>query len=289
LTLAASINAAYLTRPGFDTFNANLLTVNRRDQNYFQMIDKFSLGYAWTPRFSTVSSYTLGYVDYQDPDISRFEDRFEHTFGNEFRFLLMPTTTLVGEYRFGIVNYRDQSDRDSYSHFFLAGLDHSFSPRFNVSVRAGVEVREFYNNPNQIFAGNVDDSRVAPYAEGTVNYALGHNTSIAWTNRYSLAQPNVPDALTDEQFRTALTLRHNFTARISAGLNLAYEHDSYDSTPVASAFDEDSFDIGVSARYAINRNFSVDVGYEHTEVTSELGLLREYSRNQYYAGVTFTW
>ncbi len=288
LTLAANLNAAYLSRPGFDTFNANFFSVDRRNQNYFQTNDKFSLGYAWTPRFSTVSSYTFGYISYDDETIARFEDRFEHTFGNEFRFLILPTTTLVAEYRLGIVNYVDDNGRDSLSHFFLAGVDHSFSPRFNVSVRAGVEVREFDSSETRILFGNVDDSRVAPYAEATVNYALAQNTSLTWVNRYSLEQPNVPDALTRQTFRTALSVRHNFTARISAGLNAAYQHDEYDATFSNPNFNEDSFDIGLSARYAINRNFSVDVGYDHTEVVSPDALFRSFSRNQVYAGVTFT-
>src|SRR5215213_2344796 len=128
LTLGVQSSAAYISAPGFDTFNANLFAVDRRNQDYFQTTNKFSLGYAWTPRFSTVSSYTLGYVNYTDDVVSRYEDRFEHTFGNEFRFLIAPTTTVVGEYRFGIVDYIDEQNligatRDSHSHYFLAGVD----------------------------------------------------------------------------------------------------------------------------------------------------------------------
>ncbi|MDQ6624183.1 MAG: outer membrane beta-barrel protein [Verrucomicrobiota bacterium] len=285
LTLSAQVNAAYLSRPGFDTFNNNFFVVERRSQNFFQTIDKFSVGYAWTPRFSTVTSYTLGYINYDDVVISQFEDRFEHTFGNEFRFLIQPTTTLVAEYRFGIVDYIENGLRNSTSNFFLGGVDHSFSPRFNLSVRAGVEVREF----DHAAAFGASDNNTSPYAEATVNYALAKNTSISFFNRYSQEQPNVPDALSRETYRTSLSLRHAFTARISAGLNFAYQHDAYDQTLAQNAFNEDSFDIQLSARYAINRNFAIDVGYQHTEVTSDANLFREFTRNQIYGGVTFTW
>ncbi len=287
LTLAAAVNAAYLTRPGFDTFNNNAFTVDSRSQNYFQLSSKHSVAYAWTPRFSTVTSYTLGYVNYDDDVISFFEDRFEHTFGNEFRFLIMPTTTIVAEYRYGIVNYVDDNNRDSTSHFFLAGVDHSFSPRFNVSARGGVEVREF-SDPGVRF-GNVDTSRTAPYAEATLNYAIAQSTSLTAFARYSLEQPNVPDALSRETFRTSLALKHNFTARISTQLAVAYQHDQYDQTINNAAFDEDAFDISLSARYAITRNWTFDLGYTHSEVISPAALFRDYSRNQYYAGVTFLW
>lgn len=290
LTLTAAMQAAYLTRPGFDTFNNNFFAVERRNQNFFQTTNRFGVGYAWAPRFSTLTHYTLGYVDYNDELISFFEDRFEHTIGNEFRFLLLPTTTLVGEYRFGIVDYIDDDGRDSYSHFFLAGVDHSFSPRFNVSARGGIEVRSFDFDDDGIFDDdNDDDTHVAPYFEGTLNYALGQNTSITWFNRYSFEQPNVPDALLRETYRTSLGVRHNFTPRISAGLNFAYQHDSYDESDVLTGFDEDAIDIALTARYAMNRNFSFEVGYQHTAVISDTALFREFDRNQYWAGVTFFW
>jgi Putative beta-barrel porin 2 len=288
LTLSAQLSAAYLTRPGFDTFNNIGFFVENRNQNFFQTVDKFAVGYAWAPRFSTVTSYTFGYVDYNDDVISFFEDRYEHTFGNEFRFLLMPTTTLVAEYRFGVVDYVEENNRDSYSHFFLAGLDHSFSPRFNVSFRGGVEVRHFDNDPNVVF-GNVDDTEAAPYFEATVNYALAKATSITWFNRYAFEQPNVPDALTRQTYRTTLGIRHAFTPRISAGLNFAYQHDWYDQTIAINAFEEDAFDVALTARYALNRTWSFDIGYEHSETISPASLFREFSRNQFWAGATFTW
>ena len=293
LTLAASVSLAYLDRPGFDTFNSSFLNVERRSQNYFQTLDKFTVTYAWAPRFSTATSYTFGYVDFDDNLTSRYEDRFEHTFGNEFRFLLLPTTTLVGEYRLGIIDYLHQDFRNSMSHFFLAGVDHSFSPRFNISARAGVEVRDFDidDDPeaNAIFGDDEDGTSVAPYAEATLTYAIAQSTSLSWTNRFALEQPHVPDALERQTFRTALSLRHNFTARISAALNAAYQHDDYDETFSLAGFEEDAFDVALSARYAINRNFAFDVGYQHTEVISDEDLFREFSRNQVYAGITFTW
>src|SRR3954469_21034715 len=190
LTLSAQVSAAYLSQPGFDTFNNLHFVVETRNQDYFQTVSRFSAAYAWAPRFSTLTSYTFGYVDYTDDSISFFEDRYEPTFGNEFRFLLTPTTTVVAEYRFGLVDYVEENFRGSNSHFFLAGVDHSFSPRFNISFRGGLEVRHFDQMPDIAF-GNVDDSETAPYGELTVNYALSKGTSISWFNRYALEQPNV--------------------------------------------------------------------------------------------------
>lgn len=284
LTLAANVYASYQSQPNFDTFGHGGLGFSRQNQDFFYSTNKFSVAYAWTPKFSTVTSYTLGIVNYDSDVLSTFEDRYEHTIGNEFRFLVLPTTSVIAEYRFGIVDYNETDNRGSTSHFFLGGIDHSFSPRFNVSFRGGVEVREFDNDDPLFDEGD----RTSPYFEGTLNYAIAQATSLSWTNRYSLEEPDVPDALSRTTFRSALSLRHNFTPRIVAGLNVAYQHDDNDGRNGFAGFDEDAFDVSLSVRYAINRNWAIDAGYQHTEVVSDESLFREFSRNRYYAGVSFT-
>ncbi|CAN5209911.1 hypothetical protein BH20VER2_BH20VER2_09600 [soil metagenome] len=284
LTLAATLYAAYQSQPDFTTFNASTISIGRQSQDFFFSTNRFSAGYAWAPRFSTVTSYTLGIVDYDDALISLFQDRFEHTIGNEFRFLVWPTTTLVAEYRFGIVDYMDDFQRDSTSHFLLGGFDHSFSPRLNMSARAGVEFRSF--DGDRFF--NQEADRTHPYFEATVNYAVAQSTAISWTNRYSLEQPDVPDASSRSTYRSAISVRHAFTPRIIAGLNVAYQHDSNEGAFGVGDFEEDAFDISLSVRYAMTRNLSFDAGYHHTQVISDEALFREFSRNRYYIGATFT-
>ena len=282
LTLSASVYASYQTQPSFDTFNNVTFSVSNQNQDFFYTINRFSAGYAWTPRFSTLTSYSLGAVFYQDDAIANYENRLEHTFGNEFRFLVAPTTTAVFDYRFGLIDYTDDSNRDSFSNYFLAGLDHSFSPRFNVSFRAGVEIRNFDGN-----VGGEED-RVAPYGELTLTYALAQATSITWANRVGLGQPDSPESYSAMSYRTSLGVRHNFTSRISAGLNFAYQYDNNYGSFGISGFDQQYFDLSIGVRYAINRNWALDAGYQHTQVVSDESLLRDYSRNRFYGGATFT-
>lgn len=286
MTVSANLYATYQSQPDFQTFANSSISFSRQSQNFFFTINKFSLGYAWTPRFSTLSSYTLGYTNYDDDIVSTYEDRFEHTFGNEFRFLVLPTTTLVLEYRFGIVEYTDTltNVRDSTSHFVLGGVDHSFSPRFNISLRGGVEFRSY--DVNVRLAGNGGD-QTDPYAEFTLNYAIAQNTALSWTNRYSIEESDVPEYRSRQTYRTAISLRHNFTPRIVAGLTVAYQNDNYDPNLIAPGFSEDAFDISLSVRYAINRNWAIDAGYQHTQIISDQNLFREYARNRYYLGATF--
>jgi hypothetical protein len=276
LTLSISSYATYQSEPdlslGFGT--------NRFSGNYFYTADKFSLAYQWTPRFSTVTSYTLGVIHYDDSTIGAYEDRFEHTFGNEFRYLALPTTALVGEYRFELDDF-ETGTRDSDTHFILAGIDHTFSPRFNLSFRGGVEFRDY-----ETFG-----DRTSPYAEGTVHYALGKRTSVDWISRYGLEDADVPGTPSRTTFRTGLTFSYGITQRITATGSAFYQHDDNEALnspgSIVPAFSEDSLDIGIGLRYEINRVFALLAGYSYTQVFSDIPI-RDYSRNRYYLGLDVT-
>jgi Putative beta-barrel porin 2 len=281
LTLSAVVYATYQQEPDFSVG----IGLNRRTGNYFYSSDKFTATYLWTPRFSTATSYTLGAIHYDDSSVGSYADRIENTFGNEFRFLLWPTTTVVAEYRFELVSY-DDINRDSTTNFVLVGFDHNFSPRLSASFRGGAEFRSFD-------AGGDESS---PYFEGTLNYAVGKDTSLSWTNHYGIEEPDVPLNPSRTTFRAGLSLKHNFTARISGTFSAYYTHDDYEAITtypffffpvVTPAFSEDSFDLAISVRYAITRYFALEAGYNHSEVTSD-EVLREYSRNRIFAGLNLT-
>ncbi len=276
LTLLATTYAAYQSEPNF----AFSLSTNRRSGDFFFTSNRFSVAYQITPRLSSVTSYSLGIVQYEDSAIGTFEDRFENTFGEEIKYLFLPTTAAVAEYRFGIVTY-DNFPRDSTTHFLLAGVDHSFSPRLSASVRGGVEFRSYEDNGD----------RTSPYFEGTLKYALGSRSSVSWTNRYSIEEPDVPGSPSRRTFRTGLQVSYAVTPRITATLGAYYEHDDNEGGIVGNdsspSFSEDSFDLALAVRYAITRNLAVELAYSHIEVTSDIDL-REYSRNRYSAGVNFS-
>ena len=275
LTLKSTDYVTYQTEPDFTL----AVGLNRRSGNFFYTQDKSTVTYLWTPRFSTATSYTGGIVWYDDSSIGLFEDRFESTFGNEFRFLLWPTTTLVAEYRFELVTYDRDINRDSMTHFALGGFDHNFSSRFSASFRGGAEFRDYE-------AGTSD--RSSPYFEGTLNYAVGKNTSVSWTNRYAIEEPDVLLNPSRTTFRTGLRAKHDFTPRISGNLGVYYEHDDYDSvntlTVISPSFTEEAFDAAVSVRFAVTRYLGIEAGFNHTEVWSDI-FLREYSRNRYWGGL----
>jgi Putative beta-barrel porin 2 len=275
LTLRSTLYGAYLTEPNF-TFGYG---VNRRSGNYFYTGDKFTATYEWAPRFATATSYTLNAIQYDGGSLATFEDRVENTFGNEFRFLAQPTTALVAEYRYQIITYSHIA-RDSTTHFALGGIDHSFTPRFSASVRGGMQFRDY----------QATGHKTAPYFESAVNYAAGKRTTISWTNRYGIEEPDLPTVRSRTTYRTGLQAKQKVFPRVTATLGLYYEHDDNQAVSVfpvfSPPFSENAVDIAFSGHYAITRYLSIEAGYNRTQVISDLAF-REYTRNRFYGGLSF--
>jgi hypothetical protein len=274
LTLSLAALLTYKSEPDFTIAQG----IDRRGGNYFFTEDKLGATYLWMPRFSTVTSYTLSVLKYEDSLIGQFSDRFENIFGNEFRFLVWPTTTLVGEYRVQFESYIHQSGRDSTSQFALGGLDHHFNPRLNGSVRAGGQFR----------SDDQGGSRTSPFFEGSLSYVLGKQTSVEWSSRYSIEETDIAVSQSRETFRTGLTAKYDFTPRISGSLSAYYHHDDYQNFnfggTLTPGFTEDSFNAAISLRYAVTRYFGVEAGYNYTDVASDIAF-RQYSRNSYWGGL----
>lgn len=276
LTLGSTVLVEYLTEPSFDAPGG----LNVRNGNYLYTTDKFFVGYLWTSRFSTKTSYTFEAYNYDNSAVGAFSDRVSNTFGNEFVLQLVPTTSLVAEYRYEIVSYGTNS-LNSTSQFALAGIDHQFNPRLSASLRGGAEFRSY----------DQGSDRTAPHLEGSVTYLLGKRTSVSWISRYGLEEPDLPGAQSRTTFRTGLQTKFNLTSRISTNVDLYYVHDTYHSLssamPPTPGFSEDTFDGNLSVHYAITPLFGVSAGYHYTDITSDNGL-REYSRNRVFAGMNLT-
>jgi hypothetical protein len=276
LTLGSTVLVEYLTEPSFDAPGG----LNSRNGNYLYTTDKFFVSYLWSRRFSTKTSYTFEAFNYDNSAVGVFSDRISNTFGNEFVFQLVPTTSLVAEYRFQIVSY-DMSGLDSTTQFALAGIDHQFNPRLSASLRGGAQFRSY----------DQDGDRVGPYFEGTVTYALGKRTSVSWNSHYGIEEPDLPGSQSRTTFRTGIQTKFNLTSRVSTNVDLYYVHDNYHSLssamPPTPGFNEDTFDGNLSGHYAITPLIGVSAGYHYTDISSD-NAFRDYSRNRVFAGVNLT-
>ncbi len=252
-------------------------TTANRDGDYFYTTDRVGLNYQFTPRISAVFSDTLTAFAYDSDLYATVQDRIENYASVEGQYLLLPNLSLAATYRFGYVDYFSVNN-DSQTHFVLGGFDYSANQRLHASVRAGVEFREYFDT--------VGDE-TSPYAEANVNYSLSRNSSIALSTRYGIEEGDLAaDNTPADTFRIGLDYSQNITARISAYLGAYYTHTFYETptTNNAGSFTENTYDVSVGARYAINRHLSAEIGYTHTTFDSDLAD-RSYDRNRYFAGV----
>lgn len=278
LTVNLAVSALYRSEPDF----SSNLTVDRRAGNYFSSQDSISASYQWLPRFSTVTSYSLATVQYDNDAVGFSQDRFDHSFTQSLRFLILPITTFVADYSVFFSTY-DGGDRDSHVQSVLVGFDHSLSARLHGSIRAGAEFR---STDNPLLQSN---DGFSPHADASLSYIVGEKTSLSWSASYGTQESYVENTGASVTFRTGLAASYAFTPKISGSLSGNYQHNENQGPELFPGFSfsfvEDSIDLALSFSYAINRYFSANAGYGHTEVDSDFGL-RSYSRNRYFGGLS---
>jgi hypothetical protein len=279
LSFYANVYGAYQNEPNFQS---NVGPQNVRTP-FFDTVDLFALTYHWLLRFSTVTSYTFERVYYPSSSGNSqnafqntlAQNRIQNTFSEEFQFNLTRRTVLVGEYRFEAIDY-DTAPLNSTTNFVLAGINHNLTEHLMVHVRGGESFRSLENEGNM----------ASPYFEGSLGYVRS-NHSLNWTASYGYESPTATGATTTKTWRTGLNLTYDLTSRLSSTTGVYYHHDE-NQGGTGSTGTQDSFELSVGLRYMINKRFALQANYEH-DSTSSLGSTPGYSRNRYYAGVTYTY
>ena len=255
--------------------------------DYFYTTTGFGLTYQFAPRLSLVTGGNLVAFAYEDAPFSTDQNRIELYFSEEVRYALLPTLSLTADYRFGYVDYFSVNN-DSYTHFLLGGVDYVFNPRLRATVNAGVEFRTY----EDVSAAN----ETSPYAEATLSYTVSRRTTASLQARYGIEEGDLSaDATKADTVRLGINVEQQITPRISVYAGFYFTH-AYYATPVRTDealllsapvnFNEETYDVSAGARYAINRNFAVELGYTHTTVSSDVES-RQYDRNRYFGGVRF--
>jgi hypothetical protein len=90
---------------------------------YFYGYNNFNVSYAWTPRLSTTTSYTIDGTHYEDAIVGAAEDRYAHLFAQQFAYALNKQTSLTAEYRYRMTIFDKTPSKNFNSHFALVGVD----------------------------------------------------------------------------------------------------------------------------------------------------------------------
>lgn len=260
--------------------------------------------------FTEAWGYRVGFentiYDYDEDGAgsrSAILDRMENKPTIDFRRVLQPNTVALVGYSFSDVDYNadeylvllppviqdmsPKSDfRNSRNHFAFAGIDHAFSTQFDVKLRAGVQVADYYN---------ADEDKTAPYADVMFGYTyaegsrlqLGVKTGMIATD-LAVSQDFSGVTLGAQSTTTYLGVSHRLTSRLNGQVRGTWQALNY--------FGESSYDdewdnyytVDVGLVYTINTYVALEGGYLWDRLDSDIDN-RSYSRNRGYLGVRATY
>jgi len=243
--------------------------------DYFYTANALAFAYSWSPRFSTVTSYTANVLAYDNSSTGNLLNRLENTVGQQFRFLVLPTVAVVGEYRFEYVDYFSNTSQNSYANLVLGGADLTLSPRLTFNFRAGPEFRHY----EQAQPGQQQDL-ADPFAESTLAYQYRRGSYVEWYNRYGIEESDMGHGYR-RTYRTGLKISHLAKTKLLLVGAAYYSYNEY----VNPSFTENVLDLNAGLTYQINRAFALSGGYTFERDFSQ-EITRDYYRNRVYLGLS---
>lgn len=240
---------------------------------YLYGYNNFNINYAWSPRFSTTTSYTIDGIGYEDGIIGNQEDRYTHLFAQQFAYAISRQTSLTAEYRYRMTVFDKSPSKNFNSHFALAGVDQAWSERFSGSARAGAE---FYQSDLQ--------QKVSPYAEAALNYAVARETLVRWFASLGFNGAELAAFSSRYGVNTGFQMNHNISRRLSVNAGASYAYSQFENGTGADA-KEHSISLSTGLGYNVLENLRLDAQYSFSALQSSTAF-REFDRHRVSLGAT---
>jgi hypothetical protein len=251
-----------------------------------------------TPVFGIEAGYGNSWFDYEDelvgfeppPSSSGSLDRVENRVYFEGQWRMMPQTTGILGYQLGMINYTGDEDigfgfvsddRNNYSHYLYAGVDHKFRPDFSASLRGGVQIIDFYNAPS---GSAMEDTEASPYVQAALNYTYAPESYLRGgftQSRTATYNTTAADADTSVLFAS---LYHRIIPRLYGSVMSTFQYSVFNGGPTDGNSDT-YFTAGLNLMYRLNTYLSTEVGYNFDTWESNDANIG-YNRNRVYIGIT---
>ncbi len=216
-------------------------------------------GLALSHQFNRVT-VTLGgdaeRIVFDDNDQSD-EDRYEYNATLRTAYDVSPRLDVFVEGRYNVLKYDEaqdvteiDQDSDGYEARFGAGLDIT-SVLFGEAF-AGYRVQEFDEN-------NDDESGVSFGVD--LNWNVTQLTSIGVTGKRDFEPSNQANANSNFQTELSLDINHELLRNFVVGGSVSYENDNFRGVDR----EDDTYRFGAQATYWLNRNASLNAGYDYSE------------------------
>lgn len=264
-----------------------------------------------TPVLGFEAGYNNGLYDYDAEQLAGPLNRIENYAHLDARWTMAPETVGVLGYQFGYVDYTGSgpdslivteptlgnlttnniSIRNTLSHTFYVGADHTFLPELTGSIRAGASYYDYYNDPNGV-------SDWGPYAQGSLTYAYAPQSTVTLGFQESrqssslVGIQNTTSVIHDTETSVIYgTIVHRIAPRLFGEVIGTFQNSIYHGGgPGIDGQSDRFYEVGVQFNYKFNPNFSVQAGYDYDRLDSGLNPVlvgfRKYDRNKFYIGAT---
>jgi len=293
----------------------------RINGNNFSNDGAANLSLELTSRLSLVFGYENVLFRYEEDQYASTLDRIENYGRLDLRFLLTPKTVAVVGTKIGNINYdsgmafnpnaptsainNPSTDiKDNNTFFVYGGFDHSFSPNFTGSLRAGAQIQEFYDYEVTVGGQTYEfGNEVNPYVDISLTYAFTQASTaqlgiIHRANPTDVSGNYTPNGLvfqpTLQQVSTAFyaNVSHAISARLTGTLGATFQSSEF----IGSGYDlggtggyngesEQWWSVGATLSYAVFRNLALTAAYYYDLLESDIPS-RDYDRNRVFFGVT---
>lgn len=276
LTINFSTNTAYLSQPDLTIAGGT----NRQNGDYIYSSTTVAGAYQWSEKFSTDTKYNFTPFYYVENSLNDSQGRIEQTISQSFRWLVLPKTTGVLEYRANPVTYYS-APLDNFGQFFLLGVDQIFSSKFKVTARGGAELR-LYNTDNE------NPEYFGPFAELNGLYEYQKNSSIGLNLRYGTEASGLNGAATRQTFRIGFNVIQGITPKLSFTAGMNYQnnfYDEFDKQALSPDFYENIIEFSLGANFKITKTLVFQGGYTYTIDTAPESEQLSYQRNVAFIGL----
>ncbi len=214
-----------------------------------------------------------------DDDNQSDEDRYEYNATLRAAYDVSPRLDVFVEGRYNILKYDEaqidgvnviDQDSDGYEARIGAGLDIT-SVLFGEAF-AGYRIQEFEEN-------NDDESGVSFGVD--LNWNVTQLTSIGVTGKRDFEPSNQVGANSNFQTELSLDINHELLRNFVVGGSVSYENDDFRG----DAREDDTYRFGAQATYWLNRNASLNAGYDYSERESNEGG-EDFKANEISIGLT---
>jgi len=271
----------------------------RTRQDVLRNYGSATLTAGFTDQLGVQLGYSNTLYDFSDDgagSLSALLDRMEHLATVNLRWQALPSTVALIGYQFGMYDYtanentliQDPSstlynplwsdERNSYSHYVYVGVDHTFNPQLDTSVRVGAQYIDYYNLPG----GSEND--ISPFADANLTYRMTQDSSIQVGVRHSYI-PTDAAALSQQNTTTYGSINYRVLPPLVASLIGQWQYNTFEhGNAIYQDKSENFFLVGVNLTYEINRFLAAEAGYNYDRLDSDLGF-RSFTRNRVYVGL----